>query len=494
MSGYTIGIDLGTTGTKCVLFAPDAGIIAQASRSSQLFSPSPGHAEADPNEWLRNIHEAIRELLSTSGVRASDVAAVSASGMVPAVVVCDRTGTPVRRAILQNDARADVEVNELRAALAGIDMVSVTGSAVTQQSVAPTLSWLRRYEPDVWSRVSRVQGSYDWILTKLGAEPHVEQNWALESGLFRLDGSLLDAALVAAELDPTIIPAVKNPGAVVGTISSEAASATGLSTSTMLVVGGADHVLSAFAAGVESPGDWLVKLGGAGDILVASDRPITDERLYLDAHPKPGIWLPNGCMATSGSLIRWFQTLVGGAALTDLDDEAAGRPPADVLCLPYFLGEKSPLHDPMLRGAFVGLHLGHTRADLYRSVLEAIAFGFRHHAEVFRELNVPLTKARITNGGSKSTLWKQIHSEVLGAEMYPIIDHPGASIGAAFLAGLGSGLIDSWDEATVHVQLGAPVVPDPERQAIYEERYRLWRELGDAVRPISHRLAADRRQ
>ena len=176
-------------------------------------------------------------------------------------------------------------------------MVSVTGSAVTQQSVAPTLSWLRRYEPDVWSRVSRVQGSYDWILTKLGAEPHVEQNWALESGLFRLDGSLLDAALVAAELDPTIIPAVKNPGAVVGTISSEAASATGLSTSTMLVVGGADHVLSAFAAGVESPGDWLVKLGGAGDILVASDRPITDERLYLDAHPKPGIWLPNGCMS-----------------------------------------------------------------------------------------------------------------------------------------------------------------------------------------------------
>jgi xylulokinase len=486
---YTIGIDLGTTGTKCVLFAPGAGIIAQASRSSQLFSPNPGFAEADPAEWLRNVHEALREILATSGVQPAEIEAVSASGMVPAVVACDRTGAPVRAAILQNDVRADIEVSELRAKLSDVDMVAVTGSAVTQQSVAPTLLWLSRHEPEAWSRVSRVQGSYDWILTQLGAEPHVEQNWALESGLFRLDGAPLESVTSAAGLDAGIIPVVRDPGTTVGSISPDAARATGLSTSTKLVVGGADHVLSAFAAGVESPGDWLVKLGGAGDILVASDRPITDGRLYLDAHPKPGVWLPNGCMATSGSLIRWFQTLVGGVALTDLDDEAAARPPADVLCLPYFLGEKSPLHDPMLRGTFAGLHLGHTRADLYRAVLEAIAFGFRHHVEVFRELNVPLTKVRITNGGSKSTLWKQIHSEVLGTEMYPIIDHPGASIGAAFLAGLGTGLIEGWDEVSGYVQLGAPVVPDSERQELYEERYHLWRELGDAVSPVSHQLA-----
>lgn len=490
MTAYTIGIDIGTTGTKTILFTPDAGIVAQASRASALSSTQPGFAEADPTQWLRNVHESIRELLTTSGVNPSDITAVSTSGMVPAIVVVDETGAPLRPAILQNDARADREVHQVRERTASLDLVAITGSEVTQQSVAPTLLWLSRHEPDIWARARYVQGSYDWVLSQLGAEPHVEQNWAIESGLFDLAGNPLAAVAAAGEFDPRVVPPVANPSAVVGTINAQTAEATGLHTSTQLVVGGADHVLSAFAAGVEKPGDWLVKLGGAGDILVASDQPITDGRLYLDAHPRPGRWLPNGCMATSGSLIRWFQSLVGGADLLQLDDEATSRRPADVLCLPYFLGEKSPLHDPHLRGNFAGLHLGHTRADLYRSVLEAIAFGFRHHVEVFREIGVPLTTVRITNGGSKSTLWKQIHSEVLGTEMFPIVDHPGASIGAALLAGLGTGIVTSWDDASSYAQFGTPVVPDPDRVKAYDEAYALWRELGDAATPISHQLAA----
>ncbi|MFE4663935.1 FGGY-family carbohydrate kinase [Streptomyces sp. NPDC056716] len=494
MTGYAIGIDIGTTGTKCVLFTPGAGIVAQTSRPSKLLAGRPGFAEADPGQWLRNVHESIRELLSVSGVSAADVTAVSTSGMVPAIVAVKADGTPVRAAILQNDARADQEVQELRELTTGIDMVSLTGSAITQQSVAPTLLWLARHEPEVWADVQHVQGSYDWVLSQLGAHPHIERNWAIESGLFALEGTPLDSVAAAAGLDLRVIPPVAAPGTVVGTVSAEAARATGLSTSTRLVVGGADHVLSAFAAGVEGPGDWLVKLGGAGDILVASDRPITDSRLYLDAHPRPGHWLPNGCMATSGSLIRWFQSIVGGTDLLQLDDEAAARTPADVLCLPYFLGEKSPLHDPRLRGNFAGLHLGHTRADLYRSVLEAIAFGFRHHVEIFRELGVPLTTVRITNGGSRSTLWKQIHSEVLGTEMYPVVDHPGASIGAAILACMGTEVIGSWEEAGGYARFGDPVVPDPRRTEIYDEAYALWRELGDAMTPVSHRLAARSRR
>lgn len=490
MTGYTIGIDIGTTGTKTVLFMPGTGIVAQASRPSALHSDRPGFAEAGPAQWLSNVHESIREILTTSGVSGEDVAAVSTSGMVPAIVAVGADGSLVRPAILQNDVRADREVQELRDRTAGLDLVRITGSEITQQSVAPTLLWLSRHEPDTWARVRHVQGSYDWILSQLGADPHVEQNWAIESGLFDLDGAPLASVAEAAGFDPRIIPPVANPGAVVGTVNAATAHVTGLSTSTQLVVGGADHVLSAFAAGVENPGDWLVKLGGAGDILVASNRPITDARLYLDAHPRPDHWLPNGCMATSGSLIRWFQRLVDGADLLELDAEAASRPPADVLCLPYFLGEKSPLHDPHLRGSFAGLHLGHTRADLYRSVLEAIAFGFRHHVEVFRELGVPLTTARITNGGSRSTLWKQIHAEILGTEMFPIVDHPGASIGAALLAGLGTGLFASWDEASDYAQFGDPVTPDPERVERYDSAYQLWRELADAVTPISHQLAA----
>ena len=489
MSGYTIGVDIGTTGTKTVLFGTERGIVATATRETVLHSTGPGIAEADTSQWHHNVIESIREVLTVGDVSADAVGAVATSGMVPAVIPVDQGGNPLRRAILQNDARAHREVGELAAALSDVDLVTLTGSALTQQSVAPTTVWLREHEPDVYARAAHWVGSYDWVLTALGAPCHVEQNWALESGLFSIDGPIADPVLAAAALDPQTLAPVHRPGTRVGELSAAAAELTGLRPGTALVVGGADHVLSAYAAGVNRPGDALVKLGGAGDILVASDTQVVDERLYLDAHPVPGHWLPNGCMATSGSLIRWFQTLVGGAELTTLDDEAAQRAPAEVLCLPYFLGEKSPLHDPDLRGTFAGLHLGHTRADMYRSVLEAIAFGFRHHVDVFTDIGIPLSRVMITNGGSKSTLWKQIHADVLGLEMLPVRGHPGASLGAAVIAAIGIGALDDWSDAARFITLDAPYAPDPARAAAYDDAYATWRELGTAMTPISHRLA-----
>ncbi len=493
MSPHTIGIDIGTTGTKTVLFDTEVGIVAQASRETTLHSPHPGFAEADTDRWHRNVLESIREVLSASGIPGTGVCAVAVSGMVPAVVPIDGRGHPLRHAILQNDARAHREVSELALALEGVDLVTLTGSALTQQSVAPTIAWLRTHEPEVYDRTAHYVGSYDWVLTALGAEVHVEQNWALESGLFTIDGDVATAVVAAADLDPDTLAPVRRPGTQVGEVSSAAAESTGLAAGTALIVGGADHVLSAFAAGVNAPGDALVKLGGAGDILVASDTRVVDERLYLDAHPVPGHWLPNGCMATSGSLIRWFQSLIGGVELTEIDDEAASSEPAEVLCLPYFLGEKSPLHDPDLRGVFAGMHLGHTRADLYRSVLEAIAFGFRHHVDVFTDIGIPPRRVMITNGGSKSTLWKQIHADVLGIEMRPVRGHPGASLGAAVIAAIGAGALDDWSDAARFVALDPPVVPDPTRRAVYDDAYQNWRDLGTAVTPISHAMARSTR-
>ncbi len=489
MSDYTIGVDVGTTGTKTVLFSTERGIAATATRETVLHSTGPGIAEADTSQWHNNVIESIREVLTVGDVSADAVGAVATSGMVPAVIPVDLGGNPLRRAILQNDARAHREVGQLAAALSGVDLVTLTGSALTQQSVAPTAVWLREHEPDVYARTAYWVGSYDWVLTALGAPCHVEQNWALESGLFSIDGPIADPVLAAAALDPETLAPVHRPGTRVGELSTAAAELTGLRPGTALVVGGADHVLSAYAAGVNRPGDALVKLGGAGDILVASDTQVVDERLYLDAHPVPGHWLPNGCMATSGSLIRWFQTLVGGAELTTLDDEAAQRAPAEVLCLPYFLGEKSPLHDPDLRGTFAGLHLGHTRADMYRAVLEAIAFGFRHHVDIFTDIGIPLSRVMITNGGSKSTLWKQIHADVLGLDMLPVRGHPGASLGAAVIAAIGIGALDDWSDAARFIALDAPYTPDPARAAAYDDAYATWRELGTAMTPISHRLA-----
>jgi xylulokinase len=486
-----LGIDIGSSAVKAALVDPAIGVVAAAQSDVELFSPHPGWAEADPDQWWNAVCELVPELLRRSGHGPDQVQAVASSGMVPAVLALDPGGRPLRRAILQNDARATTELHELSALLADLDLLALTGSALTQQSVAPTLRWLARHEPDLFGATASVAGSYDWLARRLGAEPHLERNWAIESGLFRLDGRPLGEVMERAELDGALLAGVKAPGAVVGEVGPAAARDTGLRPGTPIVIGGADHVSSAYGAGLLEPGDWLVKLGGAGDILVVSGSPLVDARLYLDAHPA-GSWLPNGCMATSGSLVRWLAHVSGAAPLSELDAEAAATPPGagGVVCLPYFLGEKSPLHDPSQRGAFVGLHLGHERGHLHRAALEAVAYGFRHHVEVFAERGVPLAVARVTNGGSRSSLWKQILADVLGVELRPVLDHPGASFGAALAAGVGAGSVDGWEAVRPLVKLDEAVEPRPELRERYDELYSVYRELEPALRPISHRLAA----
>jgi xylulokinase len=485
-----LGIDIGSSAVKGTLVDPEQGVLASAQADVGLYSPQPGWAEADPGEWWSAVCEVVPRLLGETQRGASEIAAVAVSGMVPAVLALDDGGRPLRRAILQNDARATRELDELRAILDGIDLLKLTGSALTQQSVAPTLRWLECHERDLFEETATVAGSYDWLAGQLGAAPHLERNWALESGLFNLDGEPLSPVLERAGIDSTLLPEVRAPGEIVGEVSAGAAAQTGLRAGTPIAVGGADHVSSAYGAGLLTPGDWLLKLGGAGDILAVSGEPLLDARLYLDAHPA-GSWLPNGCMATSGSLARWLAGVSGGASLEQLEAEAAQTPAGagGLVCLPYFLGEKSPLHDPSLRGAFVGLHLGHTRGHLHRAVLEAVAYGFRHHVEVFAERGIALMSARVTNGGSRSMLWKQILADVLGTELRPVLDHPGAGLGAALAAGVGANAVDGWEAITPLVKLGDPIEPRPQLRQRYDELYSVYRELGPTIAPLSHRLA-----
>lgn len=489
MTTYTIGIDIGTTGTKAVLLEVGVGVIASASAETTLHSEQAGFAEADPAQWLHNVHHTVRELLATSGCAPESIVGIATTGMVPAVVLLDAEGAPLHNALLQNDARAVREIDEVAGELGDLDVVSDTGSPLSQQSVAPTLRWFQRHHPQVWSATHHVVGSYDWVLIALGAAAHVERNWALESGLFYIDGRPHEAIIDVAGARLEQIPRVVSAGDAVGHLDAGNAEAMGLPSGVPLISGGADHVLSAYSAGVAKEGDWLVKLGGAGDILVASSTALVDKRLYLDAHPIEGIWLPNGCMATSGSLIRWFQKVAGIDNLADMDAIAELARPAEILCLPYFLGEKSPLHDPDLRGAFFGLHLGSSQADMYRSVLEAIAFGFRHHVEVLSERGVRFERAMVTNGGSKSTLWKQIHANVLGVELHPVVDHPGASLGAAVIAGVGAGVIESLENIGDYITLGPVVSPEPAHVEVYNTAYEEWRQLADATTPVAHRLS-----
>jgi xylulokinase len=476
-----LGVDVGTTATKAVVLDPHQGVVAEIERQVDLHSPHPGWAEEDTEQWWANVCELARELAS-----GTDVAAVGISGMVPCVILLDASGKVLRRSIQQNDARAVGEIEELRERLSGARILERTGSPITQQSVGPTFMWLARHEPQVWEQARTVLGSYDLVVSRLTGARGVEANWALESGLYDLETRAWAQDIVeAVGADVSLLPPVRRPDEVVGKVTGEAAAATGLDSGTPVVAGSADHVASAFAAGIVEEGDLLVKLGGAGDILLATEEPLVDERLYLDFHLAPGKYLPNGCMAASGSLIRWFQSHVaGGVPLDELDREAAEvSPGADgVVALPYFLGEKTPINDPGARGAFVGLHLGHQRGHLFRAVLEGIAFGFRHHVDVFVERGHPPRRVRVTNGGARSHVWAQITADVLGRPLEKLRTTGGSAIGAAFAAGIGVGTFSDWREIERFVEVAEVV--EPHGHDAYQTPYRTYRALYPALREV----------
>ena len=484
-----LGLDLGTTAVKAVVLDSDRGLLAADSLPNAPASPQPGWSEQDAGAWLDNALALIPRVCAAAGIEPSAVVAVGVAGCVPCVLPLGDDDRPLRPALLYNDARAHAEIDDLTAELAEARVLQRTGAGITQQSVGPKLRWLQRHEPAVWTRTRRVAGSYDWLAGQLAEVAFSERNWALESGLYDLGtGAYATDLCAAAGVSGDLFGPLRDPSDVVGGVSAAVAGQTGLRDGIPVVAGLADHVASAFGAGLARHGDLLVKLGGSVDVLACSDRPLLDERLYLDAHPAPGLWLPNGCMASGGSGLRWFQReLAAGATLEALDGEAAATPPGagGIVMLPYLLGEKTPVNDPLARGAFAGLGADHGRGHVFRALLEGFAYGVRHHLEVLAEHGLRPQRARVTNGGASSLLWKQIVADVTGLVLEPVLDHPGSALGAAFAAGMGSGAFTAWSEVGRFVVLAEPVLPRSGNAEVYDERYRAYRALYEAVRPAA---------
>ncbi|RLC17745.1 MAG: carbohydrate kinase [Deltaproteobacteria bacterium] len=492
MNSYLLGIDIGTTATKSIILHPTKGIVAENEYVSTLQSPHSVWAEANPDEWWDNVARGTGDCLSEANIAAHEVAGVGVTGMVPTLIILDKNGKHLRPSIQQNDARAFSEIQYLRQNLNEQEVLIRTGSAITQQSIGPKVLWLNKNEPEIMNSVVHLMGAYDFIVYKMTGVASCERNWALESGLFDLhhqnwNAELLDISKIRREW----LGQIHWPSDVVGHITTQAAERLGLKTGTPVVAGSADHIASAFSAGLNEPGDLLVKLGGAGDILYCIDDIVVDHRLFLDYHVAPGKFLLNGCMATSGSILKWFrQHLTDDTPFSILDKEAgsvcAGS--QNLILLPYFLGEKTPINDPLARGVWFGLTLGHSRAHMFRSVLEGIAYGFKHHLAVLAEKGLAVTKARVTNGGARSDLWKQITADVLGLPLEHVAQHPGSSLGAAFIAGIGVGVFQRWEEIENFIQIDTVVRPDPTNHEKYNRLFITYLDLYRSLKDTFPRL------
>ncbi len=487
MTSAFLGVDIGTASSKGVLARSDGSIIAKSERTHGVSTPQPGWVEHDAERiWWAEFHAIIRELLEASDGATLDALAVS--GIGPCLLPADAAGNPLRPAILYGvDTRATTEIAELNQEFGAGAVLARGGSPLTSQAVGPKLRWLARHEPQVAAGTELLLMASSFLVHRLTGRYVLDHQSASQCvpmyDLRRRDWAHDWATTVAPGLE---LPELAWPTEVVGNVSVAAAAATGLPAGLPVTTGTIDAWAEAASVGVRAPGDAMIMYGTTMFLV----------QVLSDPRPHPGLWLTCGAwpdtytaaagMATSGAVTDWLRKLVGGD-FADLVAEAAEVPAGSrgLLALPYFAGERTPLFDPDARGIVAGLTLGHGRAELYRAVLEGIAYGVRHNLEAMAA-DGQARRLVAVGGGTKGGLWTQIVSDVTGLPQQLPADTVGASLGDALLAAEAVGV----DTASWNPVVGV-VEPDADRGATYASYYRRYRELYESTSDIAHFLAAE---
>ena len=495
---YVLGVDVSTTATKAVLVDTRGEVVASGVSNYSFRTPRPLWSEQDPDLWWNAAIEAIRGMLSRSGIRGDEVEGIGLAGQMHGLVVLDGRGEVLRPAILWNDQRTQAECDLIRSVLGRDRLIEITGNDALPGFTAPKLVWVRRHEPDIWSRIEHVLLPKDYVRLRLTGDHAVDR--ADGAGTLMLDLAQRDwsgEVLEALRVPPAWMPRTYEGPDVTGYVSEEAAVATGLRPGTRVVAGGGDQAAAAVGVGAVEQGIVAVSLGTSGVVFTTTDRPMIEPegRLHSFCHAVPGRWHVMGVMLSAAGSLRWFRdALAPDATFGELTDEAeASEPGSDgVLFLPYLTGERTPHPDPRARGAFVGLRVDHRRSHLTRAVLEGVAFGLRDALElvVAPDRSVP-AEVRVTGGGSTSRVWRQILADVMKTSIVTTSSSEGAALGAAMLAAVGSGWFPSVETACNELVDLREIVSPSDHVATYEAAYDRYRELYPALAPTFHSLPSD---
>lgn len=497
-----LGIDVSTTATKAVL-VDEAGSVTGVGAAEYGYDvPETGWSEQDPALWTTGVEVAIRATLAAAGVTGDAVAAVGLTGQMHGAVLLDAADRVVRPAILWNDQRTAAECDEIRLRMGGGDavagrdrLVAITGNDAVTGLTAPKLLWVRRHEPQAWGQVRHLLLPKDHVRLHLTGEHAMDK--ADGSGTLLLDLAARDWSpdvLAALELDPGILPPTFEGPAVTGAITAAAAAATGLRAGTPVVAGGGDQAAGGVGAGVIEPGVLFVSLGTSGVVFAATEAPLFDPagRVHAFCHGLPARWHLMSVMLSAAGSLRWLRDAIApGEPYGQLVDAAAavGAARDGLFFLPYLTGERSPHPDPLARGAFVGLSIGHDRRHLTRAVLEGVAFGLRDGLDLMLAAGLPPARqVRVTGGGSVSPLWRRILADVLDAEIATVNTAEGAAYGAALLGAPAAGWFpDVGDAVATFVRPTVMAVPDPDAVAAHARWHETYRRLYPALVPTFHR-------
>lgn len=481
-----VGVDIGTSSSKGALVGLDGRILARSVREHRVDRPQPGRVEMEASVWWDDFVETARDLLT--GCDAS-VVAVGVSGMGPCALLTDGHDAPVRPAILYGvDTRATAQIKRLESELGGGAIMARCASSLSSQAVGPKLLWVSDNEQELFARARRLYMPSSWLVRHLTGEYVLDHHSASQcTPMYDIDA--LDwyrpwTTLIAPDLQ---LPDLRWPGETAGTVTAEAAAATGLPVGIPVITGTIDAWAEAISVGAHEVGDLMVMYGTTLFLVHTVKERLSHDSLWGTVGALPGTRSLAGGMATSGAVTAWLRALFGGPPYDDLmcEAKAAGVGASGLLLLPYFAGERTPVMDPSARGILAGLTLQHTRGDVYRAALEAVAFGARHNIETIEAAGGDVQRLVAVGGGTRGDLWTQIVCDVTGREQVIPTQTIGASYGSALLAAqaVSDASIAEWNPPS------AVRRPFPELRDDYDELYDLYRDLFESSKHVAHALA-----
>ncbi len=482
-----LGIDVGTSALKGVLVAADGSVVATASADYPLSTPQPGWSEQDPALWWDACGRVCRRLVETPGVT---VVAVGLSGQMHGSVFLDRSGAPLRPALLWNDARTGAECAEIERRVGADRLLAITGNRASAGFQAPKILWLRAHEPEQAAQIAKILVPKDFVrlrLTGALATDPSDASGTLLADLARRRYS--EELLAACEIPRSWLPEIMESAAITGRVCADGAAHSGLHVGVPVVGGAGDNACAAVGAGVIAAGSGVCSLGTSGTVFVHATRPLIDPEGGLNGFcaATPDGWHVMGVVLSAGGALRWYRdSFEPGSGFDALLDQAASvAPGADgVAFLPYLAGERSPHLDPSARAAWVGLSLAHDRRHMVRAVVEGIGFALTDCLDRMRALGAAPPALVLVGGGASSRIWREILAAQLDLALELRVAQEGPALGAALLAGVGVGLWPTLEAATARAvpRVGERVEPDPDLAARYRTLKPLWRALYPALR------------
>ncbi len=483
-----IGIDLGTSAVKLLLVNEKGEILKTVTKEYPLRFPKPGWSEQDPADWWRAVQHGILQL--TEHADKSLIRGIGCGGQMHGLVALDENDAVIRPAILWNDGRTGEEVEYLNTVIGKDRLSAMTANIAFAGFTAPKLLWMKKNEPENFTRIKKIMLPKDYINYRLTGVHATDYSDA--SGMLLLDvehkcwsKEMLEICSVSEAQMPKLFESYE----VIGTIRDFVSGALGLPRDCVVVAGAGDNAAAAVGTGVVGKGGCNISLGTSGTLFISSDHFSVDPNnaLHAFAHADGGYHLM-GCMLSAASCNKWFcedilNTSDYAAEQADITDDRLGR--NRVFFLPYLMGERSPINDTNARGTFTGMSMDTTRADLTQAVLEGVAFAIRDSFEVAKNLGLDILRSKLCGGGAKSPLWRKIFANVLGIPLDLVKTEQGPGYGGAMLAMVGCGVFESVQDASdALVEIASTVEPDPALTARYEAQYQKFRKIYPALKGV----------